>query len=313
MPFLNEGGEPRKTVESIHRTCDPGQIDIIAVDDASEGELDTLADFANVTYVRNRDRIGSAGSKHLGAALANTPFVLIIDAHMRFRHDRWCRRIVKALEREPSTAFCTVCLGLSASNMNPLLPRGRYYGADLVLASEQTADPGRPASEILEPKWARRQRGRCYDVPCILGANYAFSKQWFMSIRGLEGLRGWGTEEPFLSLKTWLAGGRCRILTDVQIGHMFRDHAPYRTPVAHLVYNKIFLCRTILPPDLAESLVRLLPRGAAFEEAMRMIEADHDTIDEARGYYRTIFSHSIHDFCRRFGVGLPGRIPPESP
>lgn len=307
MPFLNEGDEPRRTVESIHRTAPADAVDIIAIDDASDGDPDTLQDFGNVAYVRNERRIGAPASKHLGVTMARTPCVLIIDAHMRFRRDDWHRKIVRALSREPSTAFCATCLELSPDNMDVHAPRGRFHGATLLLESGNPANPRRPAREILEPRWAPRPRKekRTAKVACLLGASYAFTREWFLRIRGLEGLRGWGAEEPFLSLKTWLAGGRCRLLRTVEIGHRFRERAPYRTPVAHLVYNKIFICRTVLPQELGERLILRLPRDAAFDEAMRMIDENAEYVRECRGYYRSLFTTTLEQACRRAGIRYP--------
>lgn len=307
MPFLNEGEEPRRTVESIHRTAPADALDIIAIDDASDGSPDTLQDFGNVAYVRNEQRIGGPASKHLGVTMARTPYVLIIDGHMRFRRAHWHRKIVRALSREPSTAFCATCLGLSAENMDVQTPHGRYYGANLLLDSGTPTDPRRPAREILEPRWAPRPRKqkRSTKIGCVLGASYAFTRDWFLRIRGLEGLQGWGAEEPFLSLKTWLAGGRCRLLRNVEIGHRFRQRAPYRTPVAHLVYNKIFICRTVLPEDVGERLLLRLPRDAAFEHAMRMIDENAEYIRECRGYYASLFTTTLEQVCRRAGIRFP--------
>ena len=304
MPFLNEGEEPRKTIESIYETAPSNLLTIIAIDDASDEPPKVFDAFDDVRYIRNEHRIGSAGCKHSGAMQAETPYVFIIDAHMRFKQDNWCLKLIDALEREPQTAFCTTCLGLSEGSMNLHLFRGKYYGATLAIVDE-TATPDRPARDILEPKWAKKQKKTVYEIPCLLGANYAFSSDWFRTIRGLDGLQIWGTEEPFMSLKTWLAGGKCKIITDIEIGHKFRDHAPYRTPVYHLVYNKIFVCKTILPADLGEKLIGYLPQDDTFRHAMEEIEKNAAFIEESRSYYRRLFTTSFYDYCRRFDIALP--------
>lgn len=46
-------------------------------------------------------------------------------------------------------------------------------------------------------------------------------------LRGLEGLRNYGADEQFISLKVWCEGGRCTLLKDVVIGHIYRKRAPY--------------------------------------------------------------------------------------
>lgn len=304
MPFRNEGDEPRKTIESIYDTAPSSVFEIIAIDDASNGPAQSFDDFADVHSIRNEYPMGSAGCKHVGAMMAQTPYVFIIDAHMRFKRDNWSLKLIDALEAEPNTAFCTVCIGLDQGQMNVHFPKGKYYGANLVFVDGDPASD-RPARQILEPKWAQKQDGPAYEIPCILGANYGFSSQWFRRIRGLEGLQMWGTEEPFLSLKTWLAGGACKILTDIEIGHKFRSRAPYRTQVFQLVYNKIFVCRTILPDSLGDKLIGYLPRNAEFRQALQLIEANEVFVKEARAYYHRLFRRSIYDFCDQFDIQLP--------
>jgi len=304
MPFLNEGQEPVHTVRSLLATSGGVPLDIVAIDDGSQVPPVGLAELPGVRLVRNPRRLGSAGSKHKGVLMARAEHVLVIDAHMRFRSDGWLGAFDDALRASPTTALCSVCLGLDADNMDVDRPRGAYHAADLAFV-DHAPSPDRPARQILEPRWAPRQGEGRYAVPCILGAAYGFSKRWFRYIRGLEGLMLWGTEEPFLSLKSWLAGGGCELLGDVGVGHRFREHAPYRTPVHHLVYNKLWVCRTILPHDLAERLISAMPRDAAFRRAEALLHRNRAALGEARAYYDDIFVRSVHDYCARFGLRLP--------
>ena len=65
------------------------------------------------------------------------------------------------------------------------------------------------------------------DIPCVLGASYFFSKRFWNLIRGLEGLVVYGVDEAFMSLKAWMCGGRVRVATDVQVGHVFGRPTPF--------------------------------------------------------------------------------------
>ena len=213
-------------------------------------------------------------------------------------------KIINCLEREPETAWCTTCLGLGYGTMDINQYKGKYYAADMLFVDEN-ARADRPAREVLEPKWARSHQEGEYEVPCILGANYGFTKKWFDYIKGLKGLQMWGTSEPFLSLKTWMAGGKCKITTNIEIGHKFRSNAPYATGISHLVYNKIFLCKTILPDDLGDKLISYLPKDVNFNNAMKKIEQNKKDIEQDREYYRSIFKRSIYDYCNKFNCHLP--------
>jgi len=306
MPCLNENTEPIETIRSIYATAPKEEIDIIVIDDCSDEPLD-LSEFPEVKLVRNPQRIGAGASKHYGAMLAETPCIMILDAHMRFRRDQWMEKILKCVELEPKTAWCTTSVGLSKDSMDMDEAKGKYYGANMLLINK-AATSKRPSREILEPKWAPKKEEAEYEIPCILGANYAFSREWFRYIKGMSGLKMWGTEEPFVSMKTWMAGGKCKIKTDIEIGHKFRSNAPYRTKISYLVYNKIFLCKTILPLEIGEKLIAHMPRGSSFSEAMVDAEKNEQIIKEDREYYQSIFDKggfSIYDYCNKFNIRLP--------
>ena len=112
----------------------------------------------------------------------------------------------------------------------------------------------------------------------------------------------WGGSEPFISLKSWMAGGGVKILADVVIGHMFRDEAPYATETRYLIYNKLFMCHTLLPPDVAKSLIGELPGDKAVTEAYRLVQRNALSIFEERSYYERVFTRSFQEYCERFGV-----------
>lgn len=304
MPFLNEGQEPVNTVKSIYATCDPSLIDIIAIDDFSTDNPTDFSEFPEVKFVQNNQRIGVAESRQIGVEMAETPYVLIIDGHMRFRNDHWYERITTALAKEPTTVFCTTCVHLTPDQMDMNLATGKYYGANLVFVDPTQAN-SKIAGQIIEPKWAKEQEGNEYEIPCVLGANYAMTKAWFLKIRGLKGLQKWGGDEAFLSLKTWLAGGKCKLIKDIEIGHMFREHAPYRTHMYHMFYNKMWICYTLFPNDLSGYLISKLPNGTEFYLSHKEICNHTDRINEYQSYFNSIFTRSLAEVCKLIDMELP--------
>lgn len=68
---------------------------------------------------------------------------------------------------------------------------------------------------------------RVIDIPCVLGAAYACSKEYWLHLEGLKGLRSYGLDEQLISLKVWLDGGKCRLIKDVTFGHIFREATYY--------------------------------------------------------------------------------------
>lgn len=302
MPYLNEKDEVLNTINSIYDTADIEDFEIIVIDDGSKDVYD-FSNYDKVKYFRNKKRIGVDGSRQKGVKKSSFDNIFIIDAHMRFKKDQWMSKIVECIEREPQTIWCTVCLGLGYGTMDINKPKGKYYGADLLIFNDK-ASKNRPSRECLEPKWTSFKEGLEYEVQCVLGANYGFSKKWFDHIRGLKGLKMWGSSEPFLSLKSWLAGGKCKIRTDIEIGHKFRSNAPYSTDISSLYANKIFIALTIFPYEIGKKIIDCLPKDINYKKAREIIKEERQEIVKDMLYYRSIFKCSIYDFFKKFNISF---------
>lgn len=296
MPFLNEDDEPRQTIESIYQTTNRNRFDLIVIDDCSDKPSD-LRNRKDIRFIRNEKRIGVDACRQLGADLAETPNLFIIDAHMRFSRG-WRPRVVDKINNNPNTLWCTTCMGLGYGNMDLSKSKDAYKGADFVMVDEKGID-------ILEPKWRSLVEDGDYDIPCVLGANYGVSKEWFDKIHGLKGLKMWGGSEFFMSLKTWMAGGSCKIMTDIKIGHKFRNRAPYTTNIWALTYNKLFMCKTILPEKLGDKLIDYIPNNVNKKRAIKEIKKDHKFIKSERRYYQGLFKRDIKSVCDQWGVAIP--------
>ena len=304
MPFLNEGEEPLRTIDSIYASGYKEEVEVIAIDDFSDRSFTDFSAYPEVKVHRNNQRVGVAASRDKGVALAETDNILIIDGHMRFCQDGWLDRMVTALDEQPNTLFCTTCVALAENQMDMQKATQKYYGANIVLVDETQANSP-IAAQILEPKWAEPQEKDEYEIPCILGANYAVKKSWYQRIKGLEGLQKWGGDEVFLSLKTRLAGGSCRLLKDIEIGHMFRDHAPYVTQMFHMYYNKMWMCWTLFPEELAYQLLGFIPHTNEKKIAQIHISDQWLHIQAVRAYYKGIFTRTPAEVFEELGLEIP--------
>jgi len=309
IPFLNEGHWIRDTIKSIYNSVNSKDIRVVALDDGSkdmtmEQSMALVKEFPNVKYVRNPVRIGVDGSRHKGVEMAESDYILVIDGHHKFWENQdWHSKIKECIDRNPKTIHCCTCLGLGYGVDKIENHIGKYHAADLKLLTDQEKD--RPFRSVIEPKWTSEKPEQEYEVGCVLGANYFFNKQWFMRLHGLAHLKSWGTSEPFLSLKSYLAGGDCKINRGIEIAHHFRSEATYSTLCKDLCYNKIYVLKTIFPKDMEDVLMKYIPKDRNYNDAMQMIEADKELIESERQYYQSIFKSTVPDYCKRFGIEIP--------
>lgn len=257
IPVLNDQDELVETVKSIRATA-PMAIEIIIVDDGSETPA-VVPPELDVRLFRNESRVGCAPSRHIGAGKAEAPHLLFIDSHMRFKGG-WWGKLKKHIAAKPEAAWCCKCLGLSnwvdgvddkgapvkVSNMDVNQPKGGIYaGAVMNFDGPDPHHPNesRTYKQVFEGNWANPIIETGKEVPCMMGACYVVPKALFFKIGGLFGLRKWGSDEPYLSLKIWLSGGEILMAADVEIGHKFRtedevNKAPYVTQVWEIYFSK---------------------------------------------------------------------------
>lgn len=293
IPFLNEGNEVERTLESIRRTAGDS-VDILVINDASQDDFDyrSAASRYGAGYLQNEVRKGVAASRDLGVAAIDTDYFLLLDGHMRFYSDDWHIRIIDALKYDDRALYCGHCLVLNAAAE---LVRDRVsFGAYLHFHDGQT-------QKTLTPKWSRTDPDPGSDrveIPCVLGACYAAKVSYWQYLKGLQGLEMYGSDEAYISLKVWLEGGRCVLLKDVEIGHIFRASFPYEVRTKEVLYNKILIVETICPADVKERLYNVWRKTAplALRDAMAMYVDRREAIGRLRTYYRQIFTKNWDAF-----------------
>ena len=319
MPFLNEDSEPTETLDSLFATTHPDEISVVVIDDCSDtpDSFQAVCKMAaehperHLSVLRNDQRIGVDASRQRGVSLVTTPQVLIIDAHMRFAEDKdWLQRLSYNVATSPETVFCTMCRGLGYGRSMDDDIHEDYCGASLQFVSAEQdvnrAGEVKFGREVLEGKWLEHDNPPIYpfEVSCIMGANYAFNKVWFDFIHGLQGLQMWGTSEPFLSLKSWLAGGSCKAIPDVVLGHVFRDNAPFSTPVWPLMFNKLLLMELLLPTAMTLDLMACMPHDGNFAEAQRFMSGPvlNSWVCGEKDYQASIQKRTVEEYAEMFDL-----------
>jgi glycosyltransferase involved in cell wall biosynthesis len=290
MTVLEDREETNHTIESIRATA--GDIEIVVVDDFSSDPVEVK--YPGVKYHRNSERLGVARSRDIAVAKATGSYILITDSHMRFRPD-WYPKIMSRLG-DPMQAWNGCCLGLDSDHMDIFKPKGEYCGANLVIWKESD-------KTIFEGKWMPSKPGDNYEVPCFMGASYFISKELYGKVLGLGALRQWGSDEPYLSSKIWLAGGSIRMAKDVKIGHKFRKAAPYKSKTWCLHYNKLRAVKEVFGDPLYRLILSKMERSNTnVRTANIQLIKDAADVERHRAHYSTVFKHDYHWLCDKFGM-----------
>jgi glycosyltransferase involved in cell wall biosynthesis len=293
IPFLNEE-DLNNTIESIYQTSDCNKFELILLDDCSD-EKTIIPDYKEIKLITNKERIGVDACRQLGSEIAKYENLCFFDSHMRFENN-CLENMLENIKSNPKTIWCTTCMGLGYGTMDLNTAKDKYRGADITILNKN--------KEILEPKWRFSRKEGKYEIPCVLGANYGVNKKWFEYIHGLKGLKMWGCSEMFMSLKSWMAGGDCKIDTNINIGHKFRDYAPYSTAVWNLIYNKLYMLETIFPKEIKEDLMQYFKKTTSFRQACKKIEEDKNIINEEKKYYNQIFTRDIYELFKKWDIKL---------
>lgn len=287
IPCYNEGEELENTLKSLRDTVGR-QVKVMVVDDCSCDSFDyeEIALRHDAQYVRNPKRIGSAGSKEKGVRLCETEYFIIFDAHMRFYQQNWHQIILDELNKSQHQLLCCQTKVLSKQDGIVREKDSAYaYGAYLHMGLDAL---------LPSVRWNCTPHKKTLDqgvIPCVLGASYASSVSYWRQIRGLEGLLGYGGEEPYLSIKVWLSGGQCRLLDQIVVGHIYKENTCSLRAYSTYAYNHLFISETLFPTSLqckANMAVRL--QGEQYlNHAAMLMEENKELVFSLKRYYAKHF------------------------
>lgn len=299
IPYHNEGEKfIRETVSQISRTIDFRDYEVIIVDD---GSTMPLKDAAGARIIRHDENTGVGAAFDTGVKHATSENLMLMGADIRFAKNRWATMLLDEIENNPEAFTCTTCVGLNESDMD--FERRRlvswYNGATLIIFHDRKSNPKKAESfrGILEAKWLPRIENRnvmSYQVPCILGAAYGVKKSWYQYCDGFAGHRMWGTLEPYISLKSWMFGGSCRVAPRIETGHIFKSKGTHGTKQHYLLYNKMMVARMLFPDH--ERLTNFLGGNPVAKKARQMCAENMRFIVKKQAEYAKKTVVPVKDF-----------------
>lgn len=295
IPFLNEGNEVFNTIESINNSIVYNNIDILLINDASDDKYDyesVAKKFQNVIYFKNKERQGIANSRDFGISVCETPYFLLLDAHMRFYDNTWVDRIVEELNKNDRVVLCAQTIRLKLEN-DKITRYDQYsYGAFLNLDSKKYFQRLIWINNINKFDSLNKS-----EIPNILGAGYAASKRYWQYLRGVRGLKSYGSDEEYLSIKVWLEGGKCKLLEDVEIGHIYRANPPYKVETYDIFYNKLLVAYLLFPDNFKKKSFNVLKESQTvsfYNQVFSIFYTNREEIVLLKEYYNSILYHDFH-------------------
>lgn len=304
ISFLNEREEVGRTVRSIRETVG-NEVDVIVINDHSDDGYNYEADLEglNVHYYYNKYRIGAAAGKEKAVQICSTPYFILLDAHMRFYDGNWVKRIVEELDKKPNQLLCCQTRMLRKLKNGKVKDRGEMgvYGAYVDFDCNHYV-PG--------IQWNSGDIATCLEhgqIPAVLGASYCSSKRYWNRLKGLQGLIHYGGEEPYISIKAWLEGGGCRLISDVVIGHLYRERAPYVLVGLPNLYNYFAIIKTLFPvSEQGPALASFLQRNSnLFKRLQTIYPVYQRELNKLRNYYERTFHGHDFSFVRKINRIIP--------
>jgi glycosyltransferase involved in cell wall biosynthesis len=279
IPFLNEGSEVEKTVASVRQTAATSPAVILINDGSDDGYgYEAVARRHGCRYAEHAERQGVAASRDHGVALSGTPYALLLDAHMEMYGSGWDERVIALLGANPRAVLFSRTQALTPERSQK--PPSRSFGATIgegLRCRWQYADPA-PESEVCE-------------VECILGAAYAFRKDYYERLHGLRGLLGYGADEELLSLKVRCEGGRCLLDKRWVTGHIYRNDSPppFTRSSVEACHNRLLVAEIFFDGEDRDAIRAALRRwyGAEYVAAEELLLARRDVAEQEKAYVRS--------------------------
>jgi len=188
-------------------------------------------------------------------------------------------------------------------------------GDDLPLTSALRARRG-GFTDLFKAKWLMgKQKDEPYEIPCLLGAFYWTSKDYYRRLGGWDtmpgnmycGHRQYGSLEPYISLKSWLMGGGCTLYPDIEAGHVFgridaRNQFSKGVRSAEWMWwNKLFMLETmIFDQELRIKLYNFVLPELNFGVAKQMIKRNYQGARKVKEENRQKFINTHTIFTDKF-------------
>lgn len=252
IPSHNEGEYLHSTVRSFFKAaqcCDEHHegLEIVVVSDSStDGSIARLKeDFTSEKLItlEPKERLGTSRARKLGVAASHGDMIISTDAHMSVKQG-WLHDLEESIEACGPGARDRMIFGPRMHNINDekAYEQGEYWPTpDMQLAYM-------PIKPTLDP----------YPVMTLAASGHIMSRKFYDGLGGGY-LRLFahphGIDEE-LGLRSWVAGGECRVLPRVSMSTPYRSEFPYEVPILWFTFNHLMLARMYFDDDRFVKVMR---------------------------------------------------------
>ena len=309
----NEGEQLKDSLESLYDTAPQKLFNTIVVSDGSWVQPHLIK---GVKHIKHKTRKGVGAAFDTGAKLVDTPYMVVLGSDIRYRDNNYLEKMIAELEKQENekAIVCTANLAINSEKMDLNGRLNKRYGARILMFMKaqdlppkgsryaQLKDDKAVANyrNTIEAQWLSKLDDGTYDIPCVLGAFYGVRSTWYNYIQGFRGHRYWGTLEPLISLKSWLAGGCCRIASDIETAHIFKSRSSHHTMPCDLLYNKVIIPMIVFDPATANKFINFLGTNSHMVAAKQIVAANKQSISKLSSYFSEIRERDLNWFREKF-------------
>lgn len=340
IPFRNDFDEIGSVIDHLTKTATGDDYEILIYNDGSFwGDTKPRPlEISNpkVRVINNDMSFGVGYAFDRAVEQAKGDIIILMGSDVYPMGD-WYSQVVNAVQSNPSTLGCSVCVGINPQRTDPYDPKNfRRYGSDLLFYVDTEDLPKTSAlrnrkggyTDLFKAKWLMgKQSDEPYEIPCVLGAFYFTTKEYYQRIGGFDtetgnsyrGHRVWSHLEPHISLKSWLVGGGCTLYPHIEAAHVFArvtetttiGRRRPRVKVTSLCkggrseewmyWNVLWILETcILDDKLRQKLYNFLHTDHPLELAKKMIRDHYGEVKKGREANRLKFTRDHTIFTEKF-------------
>ena len=299
VPYHNDGDI---ILDSVGRLLNIPNVEVLVIDDGSVEPVTPLVAVPdNVRVIRLSRNLGVGAAFDRGVAEAKGEIILLMGCDVMVQ-EGWENHVRRLAAEHPRGIVAAACVGVTPDNgyefINP--PRA---GAEIRLKQEAKSRDewfaSRNYNDILVGAWLNPVPTEFTKCPCLMGAAYITSKRWFTHIGGFRLFDGWGGLEPYISIKSWLAGGYVATDPTWVVGHVFGFNRGERDPMKRragrldkMYFNKLLITYTCLP-DIAKDLDKFLGNAYAIGVGRQLLKQRWSQVQRAAEYNKGIFTENM--------------------